>query len=164
MAGAGEPANTGREIAARGATAATVERAPTRRLLNAMQHSHEIAAALARRELCDRVPVDDHCAEPVADLCREKANSSCRGQREVALFHSCGSEVEARRLVDDDPRLEFAISDSDAHVRCLRPGGHVPIDTAHVVARHARTRCAGLGAVAWAEDTIVALHHTVELA
>ena len=94
----------------------------------------------------------------------EKANSSRRGQREVALFHSCGPEVEARRLVDDDPRLEFAISDSDAHVGCLRPGGHVPIDTAHVVARHVRTRFAGLGAVAGDEAPIVALQQTVELA
>jgi len=124
----------------------------------------EVVAALARGQLRYRVPVDDHRAETVADLGGEKADRGSSGQREVAFFHTGRAEVEARRLVDEDPRLEFAVGDGDAHVGSLRARRHVPIDAANVVAGHIGARLARLGSVAGNQTAIVALQQSVELA
>ena len=104
----------------------------------------------------------EHRPEAVAGAGGEEADGRQGDDRQVALLELRGAEVEAGRLVDQDPGLQLAIGDGLADVRLLGAGGDVPVDAAHVVAGLVRPGLAQLAAVAGDQAAVVALQQAVE--
>src|SRR5690606_16817592 len=102
--------------------------------------------------------------DPVAAPAGEEPDTGRGGQCQVPLLAGRGSEVEAGRAVDDQPRLELTIRDRLADVGVLHPGGDVPVDAADVVAGAVGAGLAGFGAPAGDQAQEVAVEHPVELA
>jgi hypothetical protein len=75
----------------------------------------------------------EHRPEPVPLPGRQEADGGGGEQGEVALLAVGGAEVEARRAVDEQPRLELPVDDGLSHVRHGRARGQVPIHAPHVV-------------------------------
>ena len=115
-----------------------------------------------RRVAVDPLPRRDDGAEPVAAVHGEVADGGEPGDGQVALLAVGGAEVEARREVDDRPRLQLAVGDRLAHVRHLGARGHRPVHPPDVVARVVGARVAGLRAGARDQAEVVALQQPVQ--
>ena len=72
----------------------------------------------------------DEDAEPVAAAHGQHPECGGRAERDVALLARCRPEVEARRSVDDDPRLELAVGLGRADLHLRGAGREVPVDRA----------------------------------
>ena len=72
------------------------------------------------------------------------------------------SKVHRRGGVEQEPRDEHALREIDADVRLTGACGDVPVDAAHVVARHVRTKLRKLGAVTEARRPVVAREHALQ--
>ena len=79
-----------------------------------------------------------------------------------ALRRSAVPKRHRRRRVEHEPRDEHALGEVDADVRLRRPRGDVPVDQAHVVARHVRPHLRELGAAAEQRRAVVAREQPVD--
>src|SRR3954470_15412586 len=84
------------------------------------------------------IPYD--CPDAIAPTNGEMNDGGQRGQYELALLTQSGTEVHARRQVDDKPGLELAIGDRPTDVRNRGAGRHRPVHHPHVVARYVLPR------------------------
>jgi hypothetical protein len=152
--------------------------APSRRPAGHLQRQGQVAAASFGRPRCgghfpDEVAGVRHTgagrdpvgvlagghdrADPVAAT---RGQVDHRGQRcvdELTLLGARGADVQARRKVDDGPRLEFAVGDGLTYVRHGRACGHRPVHPAHVVAGVVEPRLGDLRARPRDEPEVVAL-------
>ena len=120
------------------------------------QQPDEPDAALPRRQHA-RVRVSEgHDAEPVSAPRRQVADREGDPFRDVGLAAVGGPELHRDRRVDHEPADEDALRERDAHVRLVRPRGDVPVDAAHIVARHVRADERELGAFAVERRAVVA--------
>ena len=120
------------------------------------QKPDEPDAALPRRQHA-RVRVSEgHDAEPVSAPRRQVADREGDAFRDVRLAAVGGPELHRDRCVDHEPADEDPLRERDAHVRLHRPRGDVPVDAAHVVARHVRADERELGAFPVERRAVVA--------
>src|SRR6476620_9124512 len=85
-----------------------------------------------------------HGTEPVAAAGGEEPDGGGGVDREVTLLAVRGAEVEAGRLVDEQPRFELTVGDRLSHMRYLHASCHVPIDAPSVITRLVLTSLAEL--------------------
>ena len=100
--------------------------------------------AAAACTLCSPPNVSD--AEPVAAPRGDVPDRERDALGDVRLAPVGGAELHRRRRVEHEPGDEHALGEVDADVRLAGPGGHVPVDPAHVVAGLVRPHLRQLGA------------------
>ncbi len=101
-------------------------------------------------------------ADPVAAAPGEVGDGGRGGDGQVALLAHGGAEVEARRQVDGQPRLQLAVGDGLADVRHGRAGGDRPVHPAHVVTGLVGAGLAGFRTRSGDQSQVVALEQPVE--
>jgi len=122
-----------------------------------------VGCARESRNPVGQLAVADQRSYPIAAAHRQVHDRGDRGEHEFALLGERGAEVDARRQVDDQPRLQFAVGDGLPHVRDRGSRGDRPIHAANVVAGHVLPRLPRLGAGAGHQTEVVALQQPVEL-
>ena len=122
-----------------------------------------LAAFLRRDEQFDLVGVDEQ-ADLVVVLDGGKGEECGEGRHDFALHLLAGTEFRRAGGVDHQKHGHFALFDKLFHIRRARTCGHVPVDGAHVVARHVLADLAELHAVPLEGTVVGAGHHGVERA
>ena len=87
-----------------------------------------------------------HDPEPIASTRREMPDRDRHALGDVRLPAIGGAELHRQRGVEHQPGDEHALGEVDAHMRLVRPRGHVPVDPPHVVAGRVRAHHGELGA------------------
>lgn len=106
----------------------------------------------------------DHRADPIPAAGGQMRERGHRCDRQVALLTHAGTEVQAGREVDREPRLEFPVGDGLPHVRVRRARGDRPVHLPHVVTRLVLAGVPRLGTGARDQTEMVAVQDAVETA
>lgn len=127
------------------------------------QAEHMLAAFFGRNEEFHLVGVNEE-ADLVVVLDGGKGEKCREGRHDFAFHLLSASEFGTATGVDHQKHGHFAFFDKLLHIRRAGSCGHVPVDGAHVVARHVFADFAELHTVPLEGTVVGAGHHGVECA
>ena len=155
---AGHAAGAAQRRAQRGVAAALGRRL----LAQGDEQAEQAGAALTRRQRDRLVAAERVDAEAVGALARQLADDQGHALGDVGLAPVGGAEVHRGGVVDQQPGGQRPLGHGHAHVGLAHARGHVPVDLAHVVARHVRPDGGELDAAADARRAVLAGHDPLD--
>src|SRR4029077_15645165 len=146
------------EIAERGERRAL----ETRTLLELVQDPEHLDAAPARGDRALDARAVERCADAIAVARQQPREQSRAVDEEISLPAVDGAEIDGRREIEKEVRIDLAILEVLAHVRRVETCGHVPVDVPNVVTERVLANIREIEALPFEDRSVVTLKQSVQ--